>query len=361
MKLDLKNAQIVYQLVAALTVITLIAVGCIVVLRPFFPAMILATIFALSTWPAFTWLRGRLNGRATTAALLMTLFLSLLFIAPVSVIGTSVADHYRVVYNTVQETLRRDPAETAEHLKSFTYGGEFLAKGWMTVAADRESISAHLRQYLAPTTEILLKFGSTVGSGLFDVTLGVIIAFFLFRHGSSAATRIQTLTTTLGGDSGQRLLNVCSQTLIGVVYGMVGTALAQGTLAAIGFWIAKVPGAPFLGLITFFLSFIPMAPPLVWIPAAAWLFWSGEMGWGIFIVLWGALVVSMVDNIMKPYFISIGSNLPLVLSLLGIMGGVVAFGFIGLFIGPTLLALAYSLLMEWSTVRRAVENATSQA
>jgi predicted PurR-regulated permease PerM len=106
-----------------------------------------------------------------------------------------------------------------------------------------------------------------------------------------------------------------------------------------------------LGIVTFLLSLIPMGPPLVWIPATAWLAWKGEYGMAVFLGIWGTFIISGVDNVLKPYLISRGGNLPLVIVLLGVFGGLIAFGFIGLFIGPTLLAVAYSLLTDWSKVR----------
>ena len=133
-----------------------------------------------------------------------------------------------------------------------------------------------------------------------------------------------------------------------VVNGVIGTAAAQALLALIGFLIAGVPGALVLGLATFLLSLIPMGPPLIWIPATAWLVWKGDYGMAIFLGIWGTLIISGVDNVLKPYLISRGGNLPLVIVLLGVFGGLIAFGFIGLFIGPTLLAIAYSLLVDWS-------------
>jgi len=136
-----------------------------------------------------------------------------------------------------------------------------------------------------------------------------------------------------------------------VVNGVIGTAAAQALLALIGFLIAGVPGALVLGIVTFLLSLIPMGPPLVWIPATAWLAWKGDYTYAVFLGVWGTFIISGVDNVLKPYLISRGGNLPLVIVLLGVFGGLIAFGFIGLFIGPTLLAVAYSLLMDWSATQ----------
>jgi predicted PurR-regulated permease PerM len=131
--------------------------------------------------------------------------------------------------------------------------------------------------------------------------------------------------------------------------------LAQGALAALGFFVAGVPGALFLGLVTFMLSFIPMGPPLVWLPASIWLIAGGEYVWGGALFVYGAGVISLVDNFLKPFFISRAGKLPFLLVLLGVLGGILAFGFIGIFIGPVLLALGFSLAKEWSTAKAAPE------
>jgi predicted PurR-regulated permease PerM len=187
-----------------------------------------------------------------------------------------------------------------------------------------------------------------------QLALSVLVAFFLFRDGEAAAARLQHATLRVAGPDARYLLDVAGQTVNSVVYGILGTALAQGVLAGIGFWVAHVPGASLLGLATFFLSVVPVGPPLIWGSAAVWLYYQGELGWAIFLALWGLLVVSMVDNFLKPFIISRGSSLPFILVFLGVLGGVVAFGFIGVFLGPTLLAVGYRILDEWAGEK--VEN-----
>jgi predicted PurR-regulated permease PerM len=131
-----------------------------------------------------------------------------------------------------------------------------------------------------------------------------------------------------------------------VVYGILGTALAQGVLAGIGFLIARVPGAIVLALLTFFLSVIPVGPPLIWIPVAIWLFAKVSIAWGVFMVIWG-LIISSADNVVKPWLISKGSTMPFVLILFGVIGGAMSFGLVGVFLGPTLLAVGYNVVLEW--------------
>ncbi len=181
-----------------------------------------------------------------------------------------------------------------------------------------------------------------------DLSLGLFISFFFFSYGAQTVQRIGILMERIIGQRGLYLLQITKDTLISVIYGVLGTALAQGAVAGIGFWIANVPGATFLGFVTILMSLIPGGPPIIWIPVTIWLFLEGHLGMGIFMSIWGLFAISGVDNILRPYFISLGSDLPLLLVLLGVLGGLLAFGFIGLFIGPTLLALAYTLILEWS-------------
>lgn len=352
MMIDLKDRTHIYQLIAGLSGFTVILIGCLIIMAPFFPAFLLATILTLATWPAFVWLNRRLHSRTAVASFLMTCFLACCFIFPLVIIGTSIADNFTKVYGLVQHILQNKTEDTVKMLETVPLIGTHLAKYWGLLAEDKERLSVTLQEYAGPTSQKLIHFGGVIGRGLMDITLGVLISYFFFRYGARVAVRLSNLIEKFGGERGKHILDVSKNTLIGVVYGILGTAVAQGTLAALGFWLADVPGASFLGLLVFFLAFVPMGPPLLWVPVAIGLFADGHTNWGIFLVLWGAFVIGSVDNILKPYFISLGSDLPLLLVLLGIVGGIMAFGFIGVFIGPTVLAGAYSLIIEWSNTHR---------
>jgi len=146
-----------------------------------------------------------------------------------------------------------------------------------------------------------------------------------------------------------------------VVYGILGTALAQAVAAGIGFLLAGVPGAALLALLTFFFSVVPIVgTALAWGPAAIWLFHQGSTGWGIFMVIWG-LGVANIDNVVKPWLISQGSNMPFILIFFGVLGGAIAFGFIGVFLGPTLLAVGFRLVEQWSASARSSADAVEKA
>ena len=151
----------------------------------------------------------------------------------------------------------------------------------------------------------------------------------------------------LGGSLGEELLTLSCSTVKGVMLGIFGTALAQAVVALFGFWLAGTPIPFLLALATFFLSVIPIGPPLVWGGAALWLYNHGDHGWAIFLALYGLLAISAVDNLIKPILISHSSRLPVLLVVLGVLGGAIAFGFIGIFLGPTLLAVGLTLITHW--------------
>ena len=181
------------------------------------------------------------------------------------------------------------------------------------------------------------------------MSLAAFISFFFYRDGEALTRSIGAGMARLAGIHAANMLVIINSTVRGVMYGLLGTALAQGFVAAIGFAIAGVPAVMLLGVATFLLSLIPVGPPLIWGGAAIWLFQQGETGWGIFMLLWGFFLISSVDNIIKPLLISRGSRLSFLLVILGVMGGVLAFGFVGIFIGPTLLAVGFSVVQKWTS------------
>jgi len=347
MRFDLESIDrnTFYRTLVIIISVSLILWGCIVILQPFIPAFLLATIFTLATWPSFVWLKDKLHGRRTLAAFTMTLALASCFLLPMVFLGSSLADNFGRLYSEVLAPVLNNPGNAPAWLHDIPVIGDYIDGLWADYVVKSVNETETLRAAVGPK---LIAVGSAIGRGVLDLGLGVLIAFFFFRHGVAVAARLSLLTEKFFGPRGQHLLNISKKTTISVVYGVLGTALAQGAIAGVGFWLAGVPGAPFLGLVTMLLSFIPMGPPVIWLPATLWLFVNGHAGPGIFMGLWGLLLISGVDNLIRPYFISLGSDLPLPLVILGVFGGLIAFGFIGLFIGPTLLAVAYALVMEWS-------------
>lgn len=384
----------------------LLLAGCVVVLKPFLSALMWAIILSYSLYPLQLRFTQWFRGSRTLAAGLVTLSLMLMLAGPVVLFGFSLVEDGKAVAAATKDWILKAPDEAPDWIQRIPIMGEEVSAYWTEFSEDRRRWVDDLERAAAgggnpalpgrvpgdpggdavpPVAEgallaaetdavldgerddstrlvdllgrtlgmartALLATGLAVGQGVTQVALSVFLAFFFLRHADVLAERLRIGLERLAGDNGKRLLKVAGDTVRAVVYGILGTALTQGILAGIGFWIADVPGAILLGMLTFFLAVVlPFGPPIVWIPAMLWLFGQGETGWGIFMLLWGFFAISSVDNVVRPFIISLGTKMPFVLILCGVIGGALAFGLVGLFLGPTLLAVAYRLVDEWAT------------
>jgi predicted PurR-regulated permease PerM len=369
-----------------LAALGLVLIGCFVVMRPFLSALMWSGVLGFTLWPVYRRLLGWMGNRRTLAALVTTSTIALVLVVPFVVLGVTLADDARALGTATRKWAAAGPPAPPEWVERIPLVGASVKTTWIEfgreaasllqqasppehgVAADaavspeaspapppasfaQSSLARALKKLLSWARGWLPKVGLAIGGGIVEVLLSVFLTFFIFRDGVEVANRLTTAVNRIAGDRGHHLLTVAGSTVRGVVYGILGTAIVQGGLAAVGFLVAGVPGATLLGLVTFFLSPVPVGPPLVWIPAVIWLFNQGSTGWGIFMLVWG-LGVSSIDNLVKPWLISQGSNLPFILIFFGVLGGAFAFGIIGVFLGPTLLAVAYRLIEEWSATRR---------
>lgn len=341
------------EAVAGIAALTLLAVGCVVVLRPFFSALLWAMILTYATWPAYVWLKARLGDRRSLAAFIMTLLLALAFVLPLVLLGTTRADAIAAMADRVRETIEQGPPLPPIWVKDLPLVGEQIDAVWRNFALNTGEFVAFIRPYLAELRDLAIEAGLSLGKGVLQLSLSVFAAFFFYRDGERAVNRVRIIGQRLIGERAHHLLVVTSATIRGVVYGIIGAAIVQGALAAIGFSIAGVPAPLFLGFLTFLLGLIPMGPPLVWVPVTLWLFAADRIGWAVFMAIWGFFVISGIDNLIKPYMISRESRAPLLLVFLGVIGGILAFGFVGIFLGPVLLGVGYALIVEWTASEQA--------
>ena len=336
-----------YIAVAVSVIVVLILCSIsFVIARPFLAPLLWGLILVIATWSAFTYCRRRLGGRNTLAALLMTALLALVLLGPLALIGAAMSDNVIVLGDRLRAAIQ-DGLTPPDFLAGVPLIGDSLSERWQAMVADGE-LSDEARQVLRTAVQWLLGVATALGAGIAQLALSIFCAFFFYRAGEAALRRLTDVLVHVAGERGRHLLAVAYGTLKGVVYGVIGAALAQASLAVFGYWLAGVPAPFLLGLATGFFGIIPGGPTIVWLPAAIWLFRSGDPAWGIFLVLWSAAIVSNIDNVIRPLFVSRGSALPLLLVLIGILGGAIAFGFIGIFLGPTILAVLYALMREWS-------------
>jgi predicted PurR-regulated permease PerM len=381
----------------------LLLIGCFFVLRPFMTALMWAMILAYSLHPlqrSFTrWFRGS----RTLAACFVTLTMTLVLAGPIVLIGVSIAQDGKDLALATRKWFMAAPDQAPPWVEKLPVVGTDLSAYWTKFAEERKPLMEQLDKEVktAPRPKIVVENGDgtmvtdappvvppllddkvpeevdakpktqnfvallgrfiswawswllsvtlAVGQGVTQLVLSGFLAFFLLRDAPVLSDRLAIAADRLAGPRGQHLIKVAGDTVRGVIYGILGTALAQALVAGLGFWIAGVPGAVLLSVLTFFFAVIPFGPPMIWLPASLYLFAQHEAGWGIFMLLWGGLGISSVDNFLRPYLISQGSKMPFVLIFCGVIGGALAFGLVGVFLGPTLLAVAFRLVEEWSS------------
>ena len=342
-----KRIEQVIQIAA----IVLLVVGCLLVLRPFLGAILAAAILCFSTWPIYRFIEGKVGGRRWLAALIMTLLILFVLVVPLALIALSFRDDVPQLIENIRVALAHGMPLPPEWVARIPIVGEHLDAAWRELASSPAALAETLKRFSQPAREALVQTGLIIAEGVLQFTLIAFVGYFFYRDGAVLVEALRNALNRVAGDLTERLLGIVGGTITGVVYGIVGTGLAQGIVALIGFAIAGVPGAIMLASLTFILSIVPAGPPLIWVGATVWLAYQDQAGWAVFMAIWGFVVISGIDNIVKPLLISRGASLPFVLVLLGVFGGVLAFGFVGIFLGPTLLAVGFNLTRRWTEAR----------
>jgi predicted PurR-regulated permease PerM len=333
----------------ALALLLVLTVGCVVVLKPFLPALLWAVILSVSSWPLYVRLERLLGGRRSLAALLMTTGVALVLLLPVVMLGVRLSESAAQATQMARQWFEVGLPPLPERLYRLPIIGARLQEFWQRVAQDRAELAVSVQPYIGVAREWLIALGGDLLQAILQVTIGLFVAFFFYRDGRTTVDMLSQIATRLTGPRSGRLLQAASNTVNGVVQGVLGTSLIQAVLMAVALRIAGVPAALFLGFVSFFLSLIPAGLTLLWLPAAIWFSSQGATGWAVFIAVSG-LFVGTIDNWLRPLLIVKQSELPLVLILLGVLGGALVLGFLGIFVGPVLLAVGYSLLREWGSV-----------
>ena len=337
-----------YERYARIAAVAILAISCFLVLQPFVAAVVFAAVLCSATWPLYVRTLRMVGGRAWLAALLMSLLMALIPIVPVALLAASLTANVAEIVDAVKRLLASGLPLPPDWVQSLPLIGAPADEYWRRLAESRQELTALLQRLAEPARAMLLATGAVFGQGILQMLLVGFLIFFFYRDGEALMRTLRAAMARVAGEMSERIIETIDSTINSVLYGVIGTALAQALVALIGFLIAGVPNAFVLAAATFFLSMVPVGPPLIWGGAALWLAERGETGWAVFMVLWGLLVISSIDNFVKPYLISRGSSLSFALVFLGVLGGVLAFGLIGLFLGPVLLAVALILVRYWT-------------
>ena len=257
--------------IAGFSVLTLIVLGCLVVLRPFISAVLWAGIICYATWPLHERVLKAMHGRRTVAAGVTTTLIVICMLLPIVIAGLSFADDFRQVVRYVADLHKNGPPPAPDWVAQLPLVGASAHAAWDDWAYQAHGSVQSLTPVFNKMRGWAFRRSLDIGEGVLQLTMSVIIAFFLYRDGIRLVDRLRETVQRIAGDRAQHLVGVVGNTIKAVVYGLLGTALAQGVVAAIGFAVAGVPMPFLLGLLTFFLSLIPFGPPLVWIGATIWL------------------------------------------------------------------------------------------
>lgn len=335
-----------FEYLLSFTIVGALLIASFKVAEPFIGASAWGAIIVVSTWGPFSRLEQRLGWPRKYLALAAAILLTLIFVVPLVFLGASLAKHVQELARLADDLLGALPESLPRLLEHVPLVGDILRERWQTATADTHALAETVRPWIGQTSRWLLAQGAHVLSTLFEMLLAVIVSGLLYLHAETAMRWVAKTAENLGGERGTRAIQVVARTVRGVMLGIVGMSFAQGLLMAIGLQVAGVPGAAPLGFLSVVLSLAQLGTSPVWIPAAIWLGYEDHIGWALALAVWG-FSLNTVDHFLKPLFISQGIGLPLVVIFMGVLGGLLAWGLLGIFLGALLLAVSYTLYRDW--------------
>jgi predicted PurR-regulated permease PerM len=317
------------------------------ILRPFLSAGIWATMVVVSTWPLLKSLQARLGNRRAPAVALMTLGLLLLLILPLGAAISTIARHADDVSALARSMADSGLPQPPAWVGGLPVVGEKLAATWASAAeGGHDGLVARLAPHAADAGRWVLSRAGSAGGMLVHFLMVVIFSSILYANGETAARGVRRFGRRLAAERGENAVILSGQAIRAVALGVGVTAVVQTVLGGIGLALAGVPAAGFLSAVMLILCIAQLGPALIMFPAVGWMYWTGENGWGTVLLVW-SIVVTALDNIMRPVLIKKGADLPLLLIFAGVIGGMLGFGMIGIFVGPVVLAVTYTLLEAW--------------
>jgi predicted PurR-regulated permease PerM len=330
--------------------------GSLWILSPFLAAFIWATMIVVATWPIMRRMESAFSGRRAPAVAIMTLGLLAILIVPLAIALQAILDHSDDLVALLGSLPTAQLPAAPEWLGKVPLVGDRAQEAWNQLAsAGMADLAERAKPYAGAAATWFGRQAGSFALVLVQFMLIVVLAAVLYAGGESWAAWVRRFGRRLADDQGERMVVLAGQAIRGVALGVVVTALVQSVLGGIGLAIAGVPFAAPLTAVMFALCIAQLGPILVLLAATAWAFYSLGVGWGMFLLAW-SLVVGLMDNFLRPVLIRRGADLPLLLIFAGVVGGLVAFGIVGIFVGPVVLAVAYTLLDNWVEAERPTDD-----
>ena len=315
------------------------------IMRPFAAAVVWATMFTIATWPVLLSLQARFGGRRGPAVAVMVVALLAILVVPTWLAVSTIAENADRLGDLARTVLEEGLPPPPEWVERIPLVGSRIAEGWQAVA-DPASLAAKMAPHLRGAATWLASSAAGVGSLVVQFLLTVLVAGILYASGEKAALGVRRFLRRLAGERGEDVAILAAKAVRAVALGIVITALAQTAIAGLGLAIAGVPHAGLLVAIALVLCIAQVGPLLVLAPATIWLYSTGASGRGTVLLVF-TIAAQAIDNVLRPILIRRGANLPLLLILAGVLGGLVSFGVVGLFVGPVVLAVAWTLVGHW--------------
>lgn len=316
-------------------------------LRWFLVPVVWALILAYVTWPIYARLRHGMRGGPTASALLMTLLLTAAFVLPLLWLVGLLQGEFILAYQAVSIYINEGPQRLPAAILNVPWLGERLQQVIDSIAGDPAMVRTEALRLAQNWFGELADLVGGVGRNAAKMGFAVLTVLFVYRDGDNLLRQVRRVMQRFVGIRAHAYLAAIGGTTKAVLYGLVLTALAQGTLAGLGYWAAGIHAPVLLGAFTALVALIPFGTPFVWGALGIWLLVTGKTVEGIGLLLWGALVVSWVDNLIRPLVISSASQIPFLLVIFGVLGGLAAFGLVGMFVGPVIIAVLMAVWREW--------------
>ena len=341
------------RIVLFVLVLGILLAGTAWTLLPFLSGGIWATTIAVATWPALLRVQGATGGKRWLAVAIMIGLVLLVLIVPFALAISALLDAAHRSPAVLRAFLTHGLGAPPAWIDNVPLVGKPLLERWNEVAAGGpEALTIVVQPYARSAAAWAIAATGGLGSTAVLILLTIILLTILYANGETAARGVLGFARRLGGDTAERTVILAGQAVRSVALGVVVTALIQALLAGAGLWFSGVPHPGLLTALAFILGLAQLGPLPVLLPSIGWLYWTGNVGWAVALLIYG-LPVAALDNFVRPMLIRRGVELPLLLIMGGVIGGLIGFGVVGLFIGPVVLAATYTLAKDWVARGRA--------
>ncbi|MFM9835154.1 MAG: AI-2E family transporter [Methylophilaceae bacterium] len=324
-----------------------LAMATWLVLLPFVIPVLWAMIIAYASWPLYKKLLVMMNGKENVAAFLLTIMIAAIVILPLMWLLVTLKSEFAHANSAIQKVLVSGGFVVPQFIADIPIFGHEIHSWISQIITQPAQFKVEIQNFLTNADKASLDILGGIGRNIAKMGLALLTLFFVYRDGVNFLAQIQSVMQSMLGTRVKTYIEAAGGATRGVVYGVLLTALIQGFVAGLGYWVAGLSSPTVLAAITVLFALIPFGTPLIWGSMGFWLTLTGHTFEGVGLLLWGALVVSWVDNIVRPLVVAQSVKIPFILAFFGVLGGLAAFGLVGLFLGPVILAVAYAVWQEW--------------